>query len=109
MFKVKISPENITYGPKTFDVDPVVAMTIAGQLLFNGYRKTSNAYCQVSRIDCDDWLDVLAKEMNCARADFMCVNGGGVEDHWRDYYIRVYSRDNLTVSPAVLKFMKKSY
>lgn len=106
MFKCKIRPENITYGPKTFDIDELTAFTIAGDLMQKGYRKTSNAYCLVSRIDRDDWLDVLAKERFCSRADFYNVDGSGIGNQHRDYYVRVHSQDNLTVSPAILKFMK---
>jgi len=103
-FKCKIREEDITYG--TWDPDELEAWVIAGKLMKEGYRKTSNAYCRVSRIDREDWLDVLAKERHCSRADFYNVDGFGIGDQHRDYYVRVHSKDTLTVSPKVLKLMK---
>ena len=55
--KIKISLNQITYGPKTRDVDELVAFTCAGELMEKGYRRVSNAYCTVARIDREDWLD----------------------------------------------------
>lgn len=104
MFKCKIGPQDLTYGD--WMPDDVQAFMIAGDLMKQGYRKTSNAYCMVSRIDREDWLDVLAMSMNCARADFYALDGSGVRDTWRDHYVRVFSKDTLTVSPKVLKLMK---
>ena len=103
-WKVKISEDDVTYGP--WDPDELTAFTIAGDLMIKGYRKTSNAYCMVSRIDREDWLDVLAGQRRCSRADFYNVDGSGVGDQHRDHYIRVFSKDTLTVSPKVLRFMK---
>ena len=104
MWKTKISIDDITYGPK--DPDDVAAFVTAGELMAKGYRKTSNAYCMVSRIDREDWLDVLAKERRCSRADFYNVDGSGVGDQHRDHYIRVFSEDTLTVHPMVLRKMR---
>jgi len=103
-FKCKITEDDITYGPK--DPDELTAMTFAYDLMKKGYRKTSNAYCRVSRIDREDWLDVLAKERRCSRADFYNVDGFGIGDQHRDYYVRVHSKDTLTVHPSILKKMK---
>lgn len=99
--KVKITTDNITYGPK--DPDELTAWTVAGELVNKGYRRTSNAYCMVSRIDRDDWLDVLAKHMRCSVADFYNKDGSGVNDRWRDHYVRCYSKDNLTVHPLIVR------
>lgn len=104
LFKCKISRDQITYGPK--EPDEVEAFMVAGELMKQGYRKTSNAYCHVSRIDREDWLDVLAKQRHCSRADFYNVDGSGVGDQHRDHYIRTFSKDKLTVAPEVLSFMK---
>lgn len=103
-FKCKITEASITYGPT--DPDEVAAFLVAGELMQKGYRKTSNAYCHVSRIDREDWLQVLAKEMHCAVADFYSRDGFGVRDNWRDHYVRCYSKDTLTVHPLILKKMK---
>ena len=105
MFKVKITYDKITYGPKTEHVDPLVAMTYAHQLKKDGYRKTSNAYCLVTRIDREDWLEVLARERNCSIAHFYNADGSGISDDWRDHYVRCFSRDQHIVHPDVLKYI----
>jgi hypothetical protein len=79
---------------------------VAGDLHNQGYRRISNKYKLVARIDRDDWLDVLAKEMRCSRADFYNFDGSGISDSWRDHYVRVYSKDQITVSPEIYKLMK---
>lgn len=102
-WKVKITPSDITYGPKDFDLDPTVVFTFAGDLAQQGYRRTSNAFCIISRIDREDWLDVLATSMRTCVANFYNKDGSGVSDRWRDHYVRVYSKDKLTVSPSILR------
>jgi hypothetical protein len=104
MFKCKISPDDVTHGP--WAPDDVEAFVIAGDLMAKGYRKVSNAYCLVSRIDREDWVEVLARSRHCSVADFYNVGGSGIGNQHRDHYVRVYSKDNLTVSPRVLKLMK---
>jgi hypothetical protein len=103
-FKCKITEADITYG--SWNPDDVEAFVTAGELMSKGYRKTSNAYCIVSRVDREDWLEVMARQRNCSVADFYNVDGTGVRDSHRDHYIRVFSEDNLTVSPKVLRLMK---
>lgn len=104
-FKVKITEDDITFGPKQLD-DRLTAIVVAQHLMDTGYRKTSNAYCRVARIDRDDWLDVLAKERRCSRADFYNVNGSGIGDQHRDRYVRCHSKDTLTVHPMIIREMK---
>ena len=104
MFKVKISRDQITYGPK--DPDELAAWVTAADLMKQGYRKISNAYCHVARIDREDWLDILAHERRCSRADFYNVDGSGVGDQHRDHYVRSFSKDKHTVAPEVLRLMK---
>ena len=105
MFKCKILRSDITIGPIEPE-DEEHAKKVANYLMAQGYRKTSNAYCLISRVDREDWLDVLAKERRCSRADFYNVDGSGVGDQHRDHYIRVFSKDNHTVALEVLRFMK---
>ena len=105
MSKVKITLDAITYGPKVPKLDELESRVYAQGLLSKGYRKTSNAYCMVSRIDRDDWLDVLAGKMNCCRADFYNKDGSGVSDRWRDHYIRSYSNDKLIIHPDIIRFI----
>lgn len=103
-FKCKIKEESITYG--SWDPDDVEAFVTAGDLMRQGYRKTSNAYCLVGRIDRKDWLEVLARSRRCSVADFYNVDGSGVGDQHKDFYIRTFTTDHHTVSPKVLKLMK---
>jgi hypothetical protein len=105
MFKCKITFDQITYGPKTDSLESSVAMAYAQELKEKGYRKTSNAYCIVSRIDREDWLEVLAKQMRCSVAHFYNADGSGISDHWRDHYVRCFSKDKHTVHPDILKFI----
>lgn len=104
MFKCKIQPDDITYG--SWDPDDVEAFVTAGELMSKGYRKTSNAYCRIARVDREDWLEMLAAQRHCSVADFYNVDGSGVSDRHRDYYIRTFSEDGHVVSPKVLKLMK---
>lgn len=97
--KIKVTPDTITFGP--WEPDEFELFLLPAVLIEKGYRRTSRAYSIVSRIDREDWLDVLAEKMNCSRADFYNRNGSGVGDRWRDHYIRCYSADKLTISPAL--------
>ena len=105
MFKVKIQvPGDITIGP--INPTDAEAAQAAIELMREGYHRTSNAYCTISRIDRDDWLNVLAKERRCSVADFYSVDGSGVSDSWKDYYIRPHSKEKQTVHPKVLRSIK---
>ena len=105
-FKCKIQVKDITYGPKELNMDDIIAWTVAGELTEMGYRKTSNAFCKIARVDREDWLEVMAKERRCCVADFYNMDGTGVSNRHRDAYIRSYSEDGHTVSPAVLRRMQ---
>lgn len=85
------------------------AFLAAGALTRLGYRRISNKYKIVSRIDRDDWLDVLATKLHCCRADFYMMDGSGIGDNWKEHFCRVYSQDKLTVSAAVYSKMAKRY
>jgi hypothetical protein len=104
MFKYKITESDITHGPQ--DPDEFEATVFAHDLMKKGYRRISNAYCRISRIDREDWVDVMAKERHCSRADFYNVNGSGIGDHHRDFYIRTYSEDKLIVHPKIFRKIK---
>lgn len=58
----KISVEDITWGPEQMMLSDLEVFTYSGELEQLGYRRVSNAYCLVARIDRDDWLDVLAEK-----------------------------------------------
>ena len=100
--KMKISLNDITYGPKTQLVDELTSFTYSGELLEKGYRRVSNAFCRIARIDREDWLDFMATKINCAVADFYNKDGSGVSDSWKDHYVRRYSKDVLVVHPEIL-------
>jgi hypothetical protein len=105
--KTKISTRDITYGPNTHSVDPMVAWIVAAELKAQGYQCVSNAYCCVGRIDRDDWLDVLALQRRCSRADFYNVDGSGIGPQHREHYIRVFTGDTHTVHPDIYRALKK--
>ena len=87
--------------------EAVEVFMAAGELNRMGYRRISNRYKLVARIDKDDWLDILAKQLNCCRADFYKLDGSGISNTWKDHYIRVYSEDKLTVSQEVYSKMER--
>lgn len=103
--KVKISTDDITWGPKVA-LGEVETWLLAGELMNKGYRRVSNAYCRVARIDREDWLDVLARQRRCSRADFYNLDGSGISDQHRDYYIRTFSKDELTIHPEICHRVK---
>ena len=73
------------------------------QLTAMGYRRTSNKYGMVSRVDRSDWVHVLAKELRRAPADFYVPGEAEPAANWCDYYRRVYSRDKLELDPIVAR------
>jgi hypothetical protein len=87
-------------------VEQLNAWLEAATLTKQGYRKISSKYKLVARIDKDDWLDILARQLNCCRADFYKLDGSGIANNWKDHYIRVHSKDRITVTPEVYKHMK---
>lgn len=65
-----------------------------------GYRRVSNTYRTVARIDRADWLTVLAVHLMRAPADFIVRAGpdrGEVAPGWADHYRRCFSRDVITL------------
>lgn len=104
-FKVKIQDRDITFGPNDLSVpvDPLVVMTLVKELTDKGYRRTSNAYCHISRIDRPDWLTVMATAMHTCVANFYNTDGSGVPNSWKNHYVRSYSEDNHTVHPDIVR------
>ena len=81
----------------------------AAQLIAAGYRRTSNKYRMVSRIDRPDWLVVLAKELRRSPAEFYAPGEPDPAETWCDYYRRCLSRDTLErVDPDVFKLIPGS-
>ena len=104
-YKYKINVSDITYGPTDEELDKLVATVFAKELIDRGYRRVSNAYCRVARIDREDWLTVLARDRHCSVADFYKVDGTGIGNNHRDYFCRCYSKDILTVHPSILRLI----
>lgn len=107
LFKTKITDKDITYGPA--DPDELVAEVFAVDLTKKGYRGISNAYCIIGRIDREDWLDVMAAQRNCSRADFYNVDGSGIGDQHKEHYVRCFTKDTLTIHPMIYQRMKKYF
>lgn len=77
--------------------EPTTDLT-AEQLVTRGYRRISNAYGRVARIDRPDWLELLAQRMRRAPADFIVRDGSGrVSSIWCSYYRSTMSKDVHTV------------
>ena len=81
----------------------------ANELHKQGYRCISNRYCMIGRVDREDWLDVLARQRRCSRADFYNVDGSGIGDQHVDFYVRVHTQDKKTVSEGVYKELRKLF
>lgn len=75
---------------------------IARRLGAMGYRRTSNKYGMVSRIDRADWLQHLAETMlNRVVADFCLHSTGMPSGSWCDYYRRCVSKDTLELPQTI--------
>jgi hypothetical protein len=71
------------------------------QLVAMGYRRTSRKYGMVSRIDRPDWVQVLARHLRRAPADFYVPGENEVQGNWCDYYRCVLSKDTLEIGPVL--------
>lgn len=71
-----------------------------------GYRRVSNRYGHVSRIDRPDWIEHMAVHLRRAPADFYRRHPEGVGNEpcptWCDYYRRRLSQDVLVFDPPEL-------
>lgn len=105
--KVKITRDQITIGPQEPDAFDV--MFWAYHLKKEGYIRTSNAYCQISRPDRADWIDHLAIHMFCCKADFYMKDGSGPSNQWKEHYTRMFSKDTHTVAPEILRKIPSRY
>lgn len=71
-----------------------------------GYRRISNSYRMVARIDRPDWLEVMARALLRVPADFVERSGpytGQPTGGWCDHYRRCLSKDRVTLSPEEFK------
>jgi hypothetical protein len=67
----------------------------ADKLIAAGYRRTSNRYRIVSRIDRSDWVEILARHLHRAPADFYVPGEHSPSADWCDYYRRCLSADGF--------------
>lgn len=91
-------------GYKVTDEDSTTDL-IPEELINLGYRRVSNAYCLVAKIDREDWLEILAGRMRCSVAHFYNRDGSGISNDWKDHYIRVYSKDTHCVGPSRIRLI----
>lgn len=86
-------PKNVSDPTTDLPMETLVAL---------GYRKTSNAYCMVSRIDRPDWLRVIAASMGRSVMDFRNEDGN-IRGSWADYYRHNHTKDSLVVSADIIQ------
>lgn len=74
-----------------------------------GYRKVSNKFGVLSRIDRPDWVQVLAEHLHRSPAE-LYVPGRPEHPsaHWCDYYRRVLSTDTVMIDPAFARYIPNS-
>lgn len=75
-------------------------MLTAKQLTEQGYRRVSNRYGHVARIDRPDWKEFMASKGYYTTPQ----NKGSIADQYR----RCYSRDRLTVPVEVAAYVPSS-
>lgn len=94
-----MSGENVTfmYG------EPInLSVLDAKKLADRGYRRTSTKHRMVSRIDREDWLEVLARHLHRSVAELYIQGTNTISPNWTDYYRRVLSKDTLmNIDPEV--------
>jgi hypothetical protein len=103
----KITEDDITHGPTRETLDEVEVFLHAGELKRQGWIGVSNAYCSLKRIDRDDWVVELAKNLRLTPADFYVPGEDEPAQNWKEHYLRCYSKDELTVHPQIYDAMKR--
>lgn len=86
---------------------PTVQHMVA-DITAQGYRRISNKYGTVARVDREDWVQVMAKHLRRAPADFYVLGEDKVTWNWCDYYLRTLSKDKLTLPPSVAAMIPSS-
>lgn len=77
-------------------------------LIKRGYRRVSNKYGRVARIDRPDWVQVLAIRLHRAPADFYVPGEPNPTGSWCDFYRRTYSEDVLEMDPTLAQKIPSS-
>lgn len=99
-YNVNITQQDITYGPVD-EPNDVLAFLLSGELAKKGYRKVSNKYCTVARIDREDWVDVLSHLLLIR--DKKKLREMKDDNFWKDHYVRCCSKDKLIIHPKIYK------
>lgn len=73
-----------------------------------GYRRTSNKYGIVTRIDRADWVEVLAQHLGRSPAELYRPGGAEPEAHWKDYYRRTLSEDSMEIGSQAARLIPTS-
>ena len=82
-----------------------------------GYRRVSNKYRMVARIDREDWREFLAHALRRTVAELCLISkeggawtvGSDVTSMWRDHYRRCYSKDTIELlHPDVFRLVPHS-
>ena len=68
-----------------------------------GYRRVSNKYLQISRVDQKHWVKVILKSH-----DFGQLTPENVQNYWADNYRRCRSNDVIQVNTEVFKLIPTS-
>lgn len=73
------------------------------QLAARGYRRVSNRYGTLARVDRSDWLEVLAKNLGRSVAELYDPQTKQPAAHWCDFYRRSHlCNDRIDVEPPAL-------
>lgn len=81
----------------------------ARRLIALGYRRISNGFKLLARIDNPDWVYELASTLRCSPAALFLADGSGDPDpQWCDHYRRCYSKDRIAVSEKVYRLIPGS-
>jgi hypothetical protein len=76
----------------------------AEELVARGYRRVSNKYGIVARVDREDWWEALEKHFQ----QNMPIRNDAETGKWADYYRRGLSKDTLEVGPDIARFVPTS-
>ena len=74
--------------------------THAAELTSRGYRRISNKYGRIARIDRSDWRKQLDHRLRFASES--------VQACWEDHYRRMYTTDKQDVDPEIARLVPSS-
>ena len=77
------------------------------RLIEMGYRRVSNKYGTVSRVDRPDWIHFLALELNIP-IEILSDIYNKRSNNYANHYRRVFSKDRVTLDPVLAKQIPSS-